>query len=74
MGKDTDLWEISGTKVTEYGSDIHEYFPLSDGRMALLQDYSDRRYEGDLYLWKNGKTEKLDEDVRILEDNYYYID
>ena len=74
MGKDTDLWEISGTKVTEYGSDIYEYFPLSDGRMALLQDYSDRRYEGDLYLWKNGKTEKLDEDVRILEDNYYYID
>lgn len=74
IGKDTDLWELSGTKVTEYGSDVHEYFPLSDGRMALLQDYSDRRYEGDLYLWKNGKMEKLDEDVRILEDNYYYID
>ena len=74
IGKDTDLWEISDQNIIEYGSDVHEYIPLSEGRVALLQDYSDRRYEGDLYLWKNGKTEKLDNDVQILENNYYFID
>ena len=74
IGKDTELWEVSDQKVIEYGSDIHEYVPLSEGRVALLQDYSDQRYEGDLYLWKNGKTEKLDDDVQILENNFYFID
>ena len=36
---------------------------LPSGSVLYLYDYSTRYYRGDLYIYRNGKTEKLDEEV-----------
>lgn len=37
-----------------------------DGRVLYLYDYSYKHYSGELHVWKNGKTEKIDDDVTAL--------
>lgn len=43
--------------------DCHAVTMLPSGSVLYLYDYSTRYYKGDLYIYRNGKTEKLDEEV-----------
>lgn len=61
---------IKDKKTIAIAEDVGDYHITAEGDIVYLQDYSQRRETGDLYVYKNGKSEKLDEDVSmILPDN-----
>lgn len=46
--------------------DVNSYTVLPNGSILYLYDYSTNYYKGDLYLYKNGISEKIDEDVTCI--------
>lgn len=50
-------------KIEKIADDVSQYAALSSGEVLYLYDYSQKYYKGDLYLMKNGKAKKIDEEV-----------
>lgn len=62
-------------KSEEIADDVASNFVITDDDKVLyLQDYSAKRDEGDLYVYKNGESEKIDTDVERIINlwEYYY--
>lgn len=57
------LNRYSKGKSAKIADDVSQYAALSSGDVLYLYDYSQKYYKGDLYLMKNGKAKKLDEEV-----------
>ncbi|MBQ6430700.1 MAG: zinc-ribbon domain-containing protein [Oscillospiraceae bacterium] len=64
-GKGT-LKVYEGKEATKIEDDVSDYTVVPDGRVLYMYDYSTKSYAGELYLWDDGKAEKLDEDVTCL--------
>lgn len=43
--------------------DVFDYCVLPNGKILYLTDYSTNRFKGELHMYSNGKTEKVDDDV-----------
>lgn len=55
----------NGKKQT-VSDEVADYYILDDDRIALLVDYSTKRYKGDLKLYDNGKVKDIDTDVSAI--------
>ena len=55
-----------GEKAVRIADDVDSYTVLPDGRVLYLQDYDHDDYVGELRIWDDGETEKLDDDVTYL--------
>ncbi len=58
--------------VVKISDDVSDYSVAPDGRILYLYDYSWKYYKGELRVWDNGDTHKVDDDVIciIKEKNY----
>jgi hypothetical protein len=63
---DYTLMLCKGKKTTKISDDVSDYLELSDGSVAFLSDYSYKRDEGDLKLYKKGKIKDIDSDVTAI--------
>lgn len=63
-----------GKKSVKIADNVHSHFTTPDGKVFYLYDYSLSYYKGELYVWSNGKTRKIDDDVvcvsPIIYDKY----
>lgn len=46
--------------------DVHDYFPVPDGRVLYLCDYSVSSYRGELCEWNDGEQRRIDDDVTAI--------
>lgn len=53
----------NGKKSTKIADDVSMFSLDSDGRVLYLCDYSLTYYKGALYVWENGESRKIDDDV-----------
>ena len=60
------LKEYSAGEVKKIADDVHDYSWLPDGTVLYLYDYSLKYYAGELYLWDNVESRKIDDDVIYL--------
>jgi hypothetical protein len=60
------LKKYTGSKTVEIADDVYDYDVASDGNIALLVDYSLKRFKGDLKLYKNNKLTDIDSDVTAI--------
>ncbi len=50
-------------KTERIADDVYAFDLTPKGELLYLKDYSPTGYKGDLYLYKNGKSKKIDYDV-----------
>ncbi len=55
-----------GEELFKVGDDVYDYTVLPDGRVLFMFDYSLNYFKGELHLWDNGESEKIDDDVVVL--------
>lgn len=65
-------------KAEKVYDDVHRFSLTPEGEVLFLYDYSMNSYKGDLYMYKNGKSKKIDEEVVTIfsydgEDRGGYI-
>lgn len=64
------LYEYKNGKMEELLKEVRYYKVLSDGSIAALCEVQWETEKGDLYLYKDGKTELLEEGVSEIHDIY----
>ena len=62
----------NGKKSTKISEDVYDYTVLPDNKVLYLYDYSEKRSKGELLLWANGKSKKIDEDVAAIIPSWSY--
>lgn len=60
----------NGKKSTTIAKDVSDHSILPNGNVVYIKDYDEDDEEGELYLFKNGKSVKVDDGVE--EMNYAY--
>lgn len=67
-GKATLMCKKSGGEAVKIKDDVTECLIYPDGTVLYMYDYSNSSNRGELYLYRNGNSEKLDDDVsRIVQ-------
>lgn len=61
-----------GKESVKIADDVHQFFITPDGRVLYLYDYSLYYYKGELHVWENGETRKIDDDVVCIIPVYEY--
>lgn len=64
-GQEGTLMIYQNKKGTKVGEDVADYVRIGDS-VLYLSDYNFKKYRGDLNLYKNGKSRKLDDDVTAI--------
>ncbi|MCM1040791.1 MAG: hypothetical protein NC434_15860 [Ruminococcus sp.] len=59
-----------GKEAEKIADDAHTFCVMPNRNVLYLSDYSLKRYQGDLYLWNNKKSEKIDEDIYAILNIY----
>ena len=62
-GKATLMCKKSGGEAVKIKDDVSEFLLCADGSVLYMYDYSNTSNRGELYLYRNGNSEKLDDDV-----------
>lgn len=63
-----------GDKSIKIADDVRQFRLLPDGRVVYLRDYSTYSHTGELYIWENGESRQIADDVNALfisEPNSY---
>ena len=60
------LKEYTSGQSAKIADDVHSYTYTPNGKVLYLYDYSLKYYSGELHLWENGTSRKLDDDVVFL--------
>lgn len=60
------LYMWNGKKATKIEEDIYQWVAMDENHIAMIQDYSTSRWEGDLIYYNGKKTIKLENDVSYL--------
>lgn len=55
-----------GGKGKKVADDVHTYGFTSKGELLYLKDYSMSSYSGELYMYTDGKSKKVDSDVNAI--------
>lgn len=62
----------------EISDDVSDYCVLPNGNILYMYDYNTNRNSGELYMYRSGMTEKVDDDVvavfKITDEKYKDID
>lgn len=65
--KSGTLKVYDGKEAVKIADDVYyDFFVTPDGRVACLQDYSLKYYQGELYEWADGEKRKIDDDVSCI--------
>lgn len=71
--KDTDdygftAYYYNGSSCEKIHDDVYRITTLSDGTVMYLADYNTSLYQGDLYIFRNGGSDKIDDDVMYFDE------
>ena len=69
-GKATLMCKKSGGEAVKIKDDVSEFLLCVDGSVLYMYDYSNSSNRGELYLYRNGNSEKLDDDVTAIVQIY----
>ena len=69
-GKATLNCKKVGGETTKIKDDVSEFCLLPDGSVLFIYDYSKNSQKGELHLYRNGNSEKLDDDVERIISLY----
>ncbi len=60
------LWVYDGQKATHIGDEVHDMMAVGGEGILYITDFSSKRRNGDMYLYVNGKSELVDEEVSYI--------
>lgn len=67
------LTRIKGSKAKDVAEDVVDYDELSSGKILYIADWSDKKGEGTLFVWNNGRPRELDDEVECFHHNIYQV-